>query len=63
MPIYEYECKECGTEYEELVPISATQDPPCPKCTSHDTRKKFSVFGSAGSAGSTGSSCGRGGFS
>jgi len=27
MPIYEYKCKECGKEFEELVPIGIDKNP------------------------------------
>lgn len=33
MPIYEYQCPECGHVFEEWVNIkSATTEAPCPKC-------------------------------
>jgi putative FmdB family regulatory protein len=60
MPIYEYKCKQCGNEYEELVALNAATPPPCPACKSDDAEKKFSVFGSTGSQSS---SCGTSGFS
>jgi putative FmdB family regulatory protein len=70
MPLYEYECKECGSEFEKMVRFSeANQSQVCPTCQSQDTRKKISTIASRGisSAGisvSSGSSCGsRGGFS
>jgi putative FmdB family regulatory protein len=56
MPLYEYRCTSCNTEYEELVSSSDTTTPPCPNCNSTETEKKFSVFGSAG--GSCGGSSG-----
>jgi putative FmdB family regulatory protein len=64
MPIYEYECKECGEPFEKMVRFSeADQIPACPKCESKDTRKKISTavsFGttSVGVSRSSGSSCG-----
>lgn len=42
MPIYEYKCRECGHEYEELV-FSRDATPPCPKCTSEKTEKLMSA--------------------
>ena len=30
MPIYEFECEECGARFEELVAAGA--DAPCPAC-------------------------------
>lgn len=32
MPLYEYECTDCGHRFEELVNASACDCPPCPKC-------------------------------
>jgi len=32
MPIYEYRCTECDTEYEELVKMDSPYVPPCPFC-------------------------------
>jgi len=37
MPIYEYECKKCGRQFEELVFGQAS--PPCPACKSKKTAK------------------------
>lgn len=61
MPIYEYTCKECGNEFEELVPLNSETEPACPQCDSKNTTKKVSLFGGMGDT--TGSSCGTGGFS
>jgi putative FmdB family regulatory protein len=33
MPIYEFECEECGSRFEELVPGEATEVA-CPSCGS-----------------------------
>ena len=60
MPIYEYECGDCGEEYEELVFSTSADNPPCPRCASSNTSKKISLTGFGGS--STGSSCGTSGF-
>lgn len=52
MPIYEYACKACGFEFEELMHSSAERDKArCPECKSGNVARKFSVF-SAQSAGS-----------
>jgi len=42
MPIYEYICKECGNEFEELV-FSQDASAPCPKCGSEKTEKLMSA--------------------
>lgn len=46
MPVYEYACKKCGHEFEELV--FGSEKPGCPKCKSAQLEKKFSVFGTQG---------------
>ncbi|MBD3393384.1 MAG: zinc ribbon domain-containing protein [Chitinivibrionales bacterium] len=48
MPMYEYKCRDCGADFEELVSINAKENPSCPKCHSAQTEKKMSVFGSTG---------------
>ncbi|QJB55463.1 zinc ribbon domain-containing protein [Pseudodesulfovibrio sp. zrk46] len=42
MPIFEYNCKACGEEFEELV-FDRDECPPCPKCGSEDTGKLMSA--------------------
>lgn len=34
MPIYEFDCQECGTRFEHMQSFSATTLPPCPACGS-----------------------------
>ncbi|HSS34488.1 MAG TPA: zinc ribbon domain-containing protein [Solirubrobacterales bacterium] len=41
MPIYEFECEECGDRFEELVAADATP-PGCPECSSARTRRLIS---------------------
>ena len=43
MPIYEYECKTCGHEFEEIV-RSTDVSVPCESCGSGDVGRKLSVF-------------------
>ena len=63
MPIYEYTCEQCQTEFEMLV-FDRSAAVACPACEGQQVKKKFSVFGmkSGGnftpSAGSGCSSCG-----
>lgn len=42
MPIFEYTCKDCGNEFEELV-FDRDECPPCPKCKSEQTCKLMSA--------------------
>ncbi|HEY7949905.1 MAG TPA: zinc ribbon domain-containing protein [Solirubrobacterales bacterium] len=41
MPVYEFECEQCGDRFEELVP-SDRQSFPCPVCGSDRTRRLLS---------------------
>ena len=41
MPIYEYTCKTCGTEFEQL--IRGDEKAQCPSCGKRHLEKKFSV--------------------
>ena len=65
MPIYEYGCSDCGSNFELLRPLSqADQEADCPHCQK-PARRKLSVFAcfSTSDAGvptriaGTGSSC------
>ena len=47
MPIYEYACRDCGSEFEALVRASTV--PECPRCHSTELAKKLSVFATAAS--------------
>jgi len=42
MPIYEYRCSSCGTEFEKLVRASDT--PECPSCHGRDLDKLLPSF-------------------
>ena len=50
MPIYEYECGDCGTRYERLV-LSKSQKIDCPRCHSARKTLRLSVFSTTGKAG------------
>ena len=46
MPIYEYRCASCGTDFELTRPISQSGDPaPCPSC-GKPAQKLISSFAS-----------------
>lgn len=44
MPIYEFQCKKCGSDSEILIRTSDWKGTPCPKCGSKQLMKKLSVF-------------------
>ena len=59
MPIFEYVCKDCGTEFDDLVSISNRDNPQqCPSCGSTNSERKISVFcASSGEGGGGGTVC------
>jgi putative FmdB family regulatory protein len=64
MPIYEYYCPDCSTEFEKLVRLAeANQTPDCPECGEKHAQKKLSAFATSGSrigASAAASRCGGG---
>ncbi len=44
MPIYEFECGECGERFEEMVPVG-TDRAHCPACGAAGAQRRFSTFG------------------
>jgi putative FmdB family regulatory protein len=47
MPVYQFECEECGERFEELI-ASGTQSLPCSRCGSRRTRRLLSQVSPAG---------------
>jgi putative FmdB family regulatory protein len=54
MPIYEYICDECQTEFEKLV-LNKQQEIACPKCASKKARIQLSVFATSNGSSNTAS--------
>ena len=49
MPIFEYHCNECTSEFEVLQRVSDTHTPPkCPNCGDLNPTKRFSAFATTG---------------
>ncbi len=45
MAIYEYNCKECGHQFDARRPMSQADAPiACPKCESMTTKRAISTF-------------------
>lgn len=57
MPIYEYICDECKTQFEKIV-INKQQEISCPRCASKKATIQLSVFATASANGSSSSSSG-----
>jgi putative FmdB family regulatory protein len=68
VPIYEFECKNCGHKFEIIMRASASKENvTCPKCQAKNPDRLMSAF-SAGSGSNSGgfsaaSSCGSSAFS
>ncbi|MHB1457043.1 MAG: FmdB family zinc ribbon protein [Armatimonadota bacterium] len=59
MPIYEFDCKQCGSRFDLLCRISGTDEVICPQCGSGSVKKVMSMFHSKSSSEGGGScSCG-----
>lgn len=59
MPIYEFQCRKCGAEFELLMRLSDGADTvSCPACESGDVVRLLSICtGGSGSRERSGSTC------
>jgi len=60
MPIYEYVCDDCNSQFEKIV-INRQQQISCPQCSSTKATIQLSVFSSASAGGSSKSPSGSSG--
>ena len=47
MPVYEFQCQDCGKKFETVATLAEKEaglDPACPKCGRHRARQVFSRF-------------------
>jgi putative FmdB family regulatory protein len=58
MPIYEYECRQCGARMERLIRSQADIPECCPACNAKKLQKVFSAFSVRASASSAKPACG-----
>jgi putative FmdB family regulatory protein len=63
MPLYEFNCQNCEKSFEKMVRLTELeQQPECPYCASHETKRQLSkvaAFGSSlGSSSPTADRCG-----
>lgn len=56
MPVYEFKCKKCDAQFEELMRMNDSKKPICPECGAKQTERLLSLFSSGASG--TGSGCG-----
>jgi len=55
MPLFEYECEDCGSRFEKLVRGDRRDGIECPQCGSDRTERKLSTFATRGTdSGGTG---------
>lgn len=47
MPIFEYSCRACNTDFEELV-LSPRETVVCPSCQGGEIERKLSLFSTSG---------------
>ena len=59
MKLYDFHCKECGKDFEELV--HDEHDARCPACAASNVEKQLSAFAVGKSAAKPAGGCG-GGF-
>ena len=49
MPLYEYECRRCGKDFEVLRRMTdADSDLECPNCRAKDVERLLSTFAAGG---------------
>ncbi len=45
MPIYEYRCRSCGKQFEDLVRMGTPEEEiECPNCHEHHAQRLLSIF-------------------
>ena len=55
MPIYEFACQDCNTQFEKFVrSMTASVEVKCPQCGGTHIKKGWSVFGMGSSSGGLG---------
>ena len=71
MPMFEFTCKKCGHQFEDLVSLAELEagEVECPACRSKRIERGFSTFATSGGdssggfgGGCSGGGCGNGGF-
>jgi putative FmdB family regulatory protein len=62
MPMYEFACRACGAQFEELCTAAeaAAGKIACPACGARKSERKLSTFASKDGGGGKGGGCGHG---
>ena len=60
MPIFEYRCNACGSQFEKIQRPGG-ETPPCPECGATDVRKELSIFSAGQGPATHGPACSGGG--
>ena len=47
MPMFEFQCDQCGREFDKLVSQEGRKSVVCPECGAAGIRQKLSQFGTA----------------
>jgi putative FmdB family regulatory protein len=57
MPIYEYDCEDCGARFDKLVFLTGQPKPiVCPECSSGQVSKRLSLIAASGGGSAEGAS-------
>ncbi|HLH42519.1 MAG TPA: zinc ribbon domain-containing protein [Bryobacteraceae bacterium] len=48
MPIFEYQCDDCGTKFEKLIRSANANGVVCPSCGEHHLTQQYSTFAAHG---------------
>lgn len=61
MPLYEYECADCGKRFDRLTSVATADEASCPHCGARNVRRLISVIaGMTGRADAPAPTCGQG---
>lgn len=53
MPLFEYKCEECGSEFEKLISSSKRDEVGCNKCDNPKASRQLSTFAAHSPGGSS----------
>lgn len=52
MPIFDFECRDCGKKFDLLIANKDKDKVECPQCGSRNIKQRLSVFSTTASGGS-----------